>query len=80
MKAKYIEETDTIELCKKDEIGGIELLESLYDEKLRKPVFITLIKKMSTNLGVYKKDENGIYVKSSEACKNLDLMATINIE
>jgi hypothetical protein len=57
---------------------GIPLLESLYDD-IRKPVFIDVIKNMSTKIGTYKKTGE-VYIKTDEVCQNLAVLATLNIK
>ena len=75
MQAKHNEQSDTITLEQ-----GSELLESLYSDNFKKPVFIDLIYKMSTKLGTYRKQQDGTYAKTEEICGNISVLATLNIE
>ncbi|HEY4755756.1 MAG TPA: hypothetical protein VIH28_06865 [Ignavibacteriaceae bacterium] len=77
MKFKYNNIEDVISISNNEE--GIVLLESLYDD-IKKPVFIDLINKMSTKLGIFKKGKDGFYIKTEEVCKNLSLLGTLNLE
>ncbi len=72
MKARYDKHLDIVILGE-----GSALLESLYDD-IRKPVFIDVINKMSHKVGTYKKQEN-VYLRTSEVCQNLSVMATLNL-
>jgi hypothetical protein len=62
-----------------EDINGVSLLESLYDEKLRKPIFIDVIYMMSTKLGTYKKEGN-VWKQTEEKCNNINVLGTLNIE
>ncbi len=72
MKALFNSIQDTVILG-----DGIPLLESLYED-IRKPVFIDVIKNMSSKIGTYKKTGD-VYIKTDEVCQNLAVLATLNV-
>jgi hypothetical protein len=60
--------------------NGVETLETLYSDDLRKPIFIDVISQMSSKVGSFRKASDGNFHRTEEICGNLGVLQTLNLD